>query len=170
MPSRSRRVERGEEEKIGYRSPPKACRWPKGTSGNPSGRKKLSNDFGEAFRRVAAKRVKKSEGGRPRRLTMIEAVMQAPMSHALMNDRKNRDYCLELMEEFGTEPEQLLPPFQNTMNVIYRDWEGKLVVNEPRIPRAFVSFVAECEQKHPKAAKAFLRMVGNAILKGVQNA
>jgi hypothetical protein len=155
-----------DDEPVGYGKPPKDRQWPQGTSGNPSGRKKGSKDFGVAFRKIAYKKTQLIESGKPRLVSMIDAVMRAPVINGLNKNKKNLQYALELMEEFGLET------FKPTHKVdeIYRDYEGKLAVTERLVPRNFERLIAEFESKNPDATKAWLKEFARVAAKlGAEN-
>jgi hypothetical protein len=145
---------------IGYGKPPKEYRWPKGHCGNPSSRKKASGEFGEAFRRVAHKKIQLIENGKSRTTSMIDAVMRAPLINALKKNKQNMLYVLSLMEEFGTEI-YALP--NRKLDRVYRNYEGKPVITVRLLPKRFETLIAEFERKNPAATKAWLRALGEML-------
>jgi hypothetical protein len=75
----------GSNHKVGYKSPPKHTRWKKGQSGNPKGRKKrrIVNDLSTLFHEILVEEIKVREGGRVRKITTLEAIIQACINSAL---------------------------------------------------------------------------------------
>lgn len=75
-----------DDEPTGYGKPPKATRFRKGRSGNPSGRPKQTRTQLELLRRELAQRVTVTEGGRKRRLTKGELVTKQLVTRALKGE------------------------------------------------------------------------------------
>lgn len=74
------------DEPVGYGKPPKATRFKKGRSGNPSGRPKQTRSQLELLRRELAQRVTVTEGGRKRRLTKGELITKQLVTRALKGE------------------------------------------------------------------------------------
>jgi hypothetical protein len=94
-------------------------------------------------------------------MTMIDAAVSGPLNHALNGNRKNGRQVLELMEEFGVEDVSIF--YRQKIDIIYYDYERKLVVNERCVPRNFARLYAECERRNPKVAKIWLDMIVSAL-------
>jgi Family of unknown function (DUF5681) len=79
-----------EEDKVGYKSPPKKHQFKKGESGNPKGSKKQEeiSDIRIVMQGVFAELVKVSEGGKVRIVSREEAIMNAELMNALNGDPK----------------------------------------------------------------------------------
>lgn len=90
-------------DKVGFCSPPKSKQWPKGTSGNPAGKKKGTKNFGTQFQKVATKAVTVKEGDHTKKMTLIELLANAPLVHGIKGDMKNAAHALKLAEEFGIQ-------------------------------------------------------------------
>lgn len=75
-----------DDEPVGYGKPPRATRFRKGRSGNPSGRPKQTRTQLELLRRELAQRVTVTEGGRKRRLTKGELVTKQLVTRALKGE------------------------------------------------------------------------------------
>ena len=92
-----------EEDKTGYKKPPKAFRFVKGQSGNPKGRKKAKRieDVGAALEEVLYESVQIREGDHLRTTTRLEATIQALRAKALQGDPKSIRGFLKLAEKLG---------------------------------------------------------------------
>ena len=93
----------GGEDKVGYKSPPKASRFVKGQSGNPKGRKKAKRveDVGVVLEEILDESVQLREGDRTRTMTRAEAIVQALRAKALKGDPKSIRGFLKLAETLG---------------------------------------------------------------------
>jgi hypothetical protein len=73
---------------VGYRKPPKASQFKRGSSGNPKGRPKgtrnMKTDLAEELQEI----IKVSEGGQPRRLSKQRALIKTLMAKALGGDAR----------------------------------------------------------------------------------
>jgi len=80
------------DEKVGYKSPPKKHQFKKGKSGNPKGSKKHEDvhDVRIVMEDVLAELmlVKAPGGGKPRTLSVEEAIMEAELRNALSGNPK----------------------------------------------------------------------------------
>ena len=75
-----------DEEPVGYGKPPKAPRFRKGRSGNPSGRPKRTRTQLEVLRRELSQRVTVTEGCRKRRLTKGELIAKQLVTRAVKGE------------------------------------------------------------------------------------
>jgi Family of unknown function (DUF5681) len=93
----------GSEDKVGYKSPPKASRFIKGHSGNPNGRKKAKRveDVGAVLDEILNESVQVREGEQTRTMTRLEATVQALRAKALKGDPKSMRSFLKLTETLG---------------------------------------------------------------------
>ena len=65
-----------DDDKVGYKRPPRATRWKKGQSGNPRGsRKRASLNVVETIDRAFAQQIDIIENGVRRRLSVFEAIL-----------------------------------------------------------------------------------------------
>jgi Family of unknown function (DUF5681) len=69
-------------ESVGYKNPPKATRFKKGQSGNPSGRPKKTAPLREVFRRELSGPMLFKDGGKVRALDSREAYVRALVKRA----------------------------------------------------------------------------------------
>lgn len=92
-----------DDEPVGYGKPPKATRFQKGRSGNPSGRPKRTRTQLELFRRELASRVTVTEGGRKRRLTKGELVAKQLVTRAVKGEVAALRMMLRMSELLDAE-------------------------------------------------------------------
>jgi hypothetical protein len=100
---------------VGYRKPPKSGQFRKGQSGNPKARKRGEENFITVFKRVAKRRVKVSDNGEVKTLTMMEVVILQNVKAALNGDPAAMNNVLRMSEQGGefldtTDPKQLGRP------------------------------------------------------------
>ncbi|MFO1162502.1 MAG: DUF5681 domain-containing protein [Reyranellaceae bacterium] len=92
-----------EPRKVGYRNPPVASRFPRGTSGNPLGRPKSQRGkvtLGGAMRELLMSDVAVVIEGRRRRMLRIEALADALMGAALEGNASAAKLVLDLAYKF----------------------------------------------------------------------
>lgn len=92
-----------DDEPVGYGKPPKATRFKKGRSGNPSGRPKRTATQLELLRRELAQRVTVTEGGRKRRLTKGELVAKQLVTRAVKGEVAALRMMLRMTELLDAE-------------------------------------------------------------------
>ena len=92
-----------DEEPVGYGKPPKASRFQKGRSGNPSGRPKKVRTQLEVARRELAQNVIVTENGRKRRLTKAQLVVKQLVNKALKGEAPAMRMLLRLGELMDAE-------------------------------------------------------------------
>ena len=75
---------------VGYGKPPKATKFKKGQSGNPSGRSKEPqvDDVRLLLDRILAEPVKVQEAGQVRTITNLESILHIQMTNALKGSKK----------------------------------------------------------------------------------
>ena len=100
---------------VGYRKPPKSGQFRKGQSGNPKARKRGEENLITVFKRVGKRRVKVSDHGVVKTLTMVEVVILQNMKAALNGDPVAMSNMLRLAEKGGefmdtTDPNQIGRP------------------------------------------------------------
>lgn len=94
-----------DDERVGYKRPPKEHQFKPGRSGNPRGRPKGSRSLPEEVRAALRKTVVVTEEGRRRRITVVEATLRRLVERALAKgDLRAIQHILSLADTFGTEP------------------------------------------------------------------
>jgi hypothetical protein len=96
-----------EDEKVGYGRPPKASRFKKGQSGNPSGRPKKQPSFPELLEKELRASVNIQEGGHLRTITKKEAIVKGMTNKAMKGCHQARRDVINLEREFPAPPEEL---------------------------------------------------------------
>jgi hypothetical protein len=91
------------EDKVGYKNPPKASRFIKGQSGNPKGRKKAKGveDVGVVLEEILDESVQVREGEQLRTMTRLEATIWALRAKALKGDPRSIRALIKLTESLG---------------------------------------------------------------------
>src|SRR5258707_882508 len=93
------------DEKVGYKRPPKKYQFKKGESGNPSGSKKRKyvDDARIVMEDVLAelKLVTVPGGGKPRTLSVEEAIMEAELRNALSGNPKATESLFKRAQKCG---------------------------------------------------------------------
>ena len=92
-----------QDERVGYGRPPRAHRFVKGRSGNPSGRPKRKPTQLELLRRELAERVVVSEGGRKRRLSKGALVAKQLVNRAVKGEIAALRIMLRMTELLDSE-------------------------------------------------------------------
>jgi hypothetical protein len=91
-------------EEVGYGRPPTHTRFPKGTSGNPRGRPKGSAGFREIIRKAFMRKATVKEGGKRRKITMMEAAFTKLIGNAANGDPKAAKAVVDVIRMLGLEP------------------------------------------------------------------
>lgn len=86
---------------VGYRRPPAAHRFTKGTSGNPSGRRKNVKSFSELLTEGLDRRITVQENGKPRRLRMRDVIVQGLINAAARREPNALRLLFRLMEQYS---------------------------------------------------------------------
>jgi hypothetical protein len=90
-----------DEAKAGYKHPPAKSRFPKGKSGNPSGRRKGQRNMATVLEEVLQQTVRVKQGDRSERLTKGEALFKVFLSKANNGDRRAIKGVSDLAEKIG---------------------------------------------------------------------
>jgi Family of unknown function (DUF5681) len=88
--------------KTGYRNPPKHTQFKKGVSGNINGRPKGSQNLGTLLMAAARDPVTATIGGKPRKISKLQATVMQLATKAAGGDRASTDKLLKLVDEFET--------------------------------------------------------------------
>lgn len=91
------------EYEIGYRKPPKATQFKKGTSGNPKGRPKGSVNLAALVRRVFERKVTIQQNGRMRKVTVSEAMLTRLIGKAITGDNAAMRLSIGLLQATDVE-------------------------------------------------------------------
>jgi len=71
-----------DEKEVGYKKPPKKHRFKKGTSGNPSGRRKGAKSFDSVLAEVLRRRITLTLNGESITTTILNALVQVLIKYA----------------------------------------------------------------------------------------
>lgn len=83
---------------VGYGKPPKATRFKRGASGNPSGRRKLPPTLSQILDRILAEKMEVTERGKSRRITKEEVFLRQLVARAMGADRQFGKLLLEYLQ------------------------------------------------------------------------
>ena len=86
---------------IGYRKPPVANRFKKGSSGNPKGRPKGSKNFATLLEKELKQTVVVNENGKRRKVTRLQAIVKRLVAGALQGEPKPLMTMLEILRRTG---------------------------------------------------------------------
>ncbi len=86
---------------VGYKRPPVHTRFKPGQSGNPSGRRKGSQNLKTIFEKILKEEVSLREGNEVRKVTKAEALMRGLVVGALKGDQRNVGTLLRIAEQAG---------------------------------------------------------------------
>ena len=85
---------------IGYGKPPKATQFPKGRSGNPTGRPRKKPTMADTARKALSSLVRVRDGDKVRLITQFEAVIRKQLEMAMKGDRKAAELVLRTAHLF----------------------------------------------------------------------
>jgi hypothetical protein len=119
--SRARRDSAKGEYDVGYRRPPKKTQFTPGQSGNPKGRPKGAKNEATIWRTIFNRKVAIREGGRTRKVSLLEAMLLKYTERALNGEAKAADFVLNRFgmtaraapetEELGQDDRQVIDDF-----------------------------------------------------------
>ena len=95
---------------VGYKRPPVNSRFKPGQSGNPSGRRKGSQNLKTIFENILKEEVSLREGNEVRKVTKAEALMRGLVVGALKGDHRSLGTLFRIAEQAGhfDEPGQAI--------------------------------------------------------------
>lgn len=93
----------GEDDKVGYKKPPKQHRFQPGQSGNPKGRKKGSISLEDVLLKELLSKVKIREGDKEHKVTKLGALIKSRINTALKGDRHAYADVMKLLERAGID-------------------------------------------------------------------
>jgi hypothetical protein len=112
-------LEGGVLHDVGYKKPPREKQWPKGTSGNPAGRKKGSRNIKIIFNKVANKLVSvKDVNGNTKKMTLMSYVVTSVLQKVASGNTKHALQALQWIANYSppepTEDELALGKISKT--------------------------------------------------------
>ena len=107
-----------EDDKVGYRKPPKHAQFKKGVSGNPSGRSKKALHFGAQVMRELKSTLTVNENGKRRVITKDDAVALQLVNKAASGNLQAARLVIELR---GQELERRAEEEQRALNKAKRN-------------------------------------------------
>jgi hypothetical protein len=100
--SKRKKPSEGGDYEVGYGRPPEHSRFKKGTSGNPQGRpRKTDNSLAAILAEALGEKVSVREGANIRRMSKLEMLVQAALSAAMKGDARARGDLLMLLIKTG---------------------------------------------------------------------
>jgi hypothetical protein len=114
-----------DEEKPGYKRPPKATQFKPGTSGNPRGRPKKPRDLEDDLIEMLSKNITVREDGKLRKISRQKAILRKLLSQALQGDAKALSSILSMRMKFDATreaPEQRAEEISDSDEVILDDY------------------------------------------------
>ncbi len=82
---------------VGYQKPPKATRFVKGQSGNPSGRPKGKKNWATALHEALEEKVTIVENGKKRQVTKLDAAIKQMINQAATGDKASMRHLMQLV-------------------------------------------------------------------------
>jgi hypothetical protein len=93
---------------VGYGRPPKNTQFTPGRSGNPRGRPKGTRPVGAVLREIIHQKIAVTEGGKTRRILVLEVMLRRLANDAMRGDQKAIKFLLLLIDRYGESPEATL--------------------------------------------------------------
>jgi len=91
---------------VGYCKPPKETRFKPGQSGNPKGRPRGARNLRTAVREALQEKIEIREGGRTRRVSKMDAIIQVTLNKGLKGDPKGLAAIVQLARLTGLMDEE----------------------------------------------------------------
>lgn len=109
---------------VGYGRPPAHTRFKPGQSGNPKGRPKGAKNEDTILREIMNRPIEIREGGRPRKISVLAAILLKFAENALKGDPKSATFLLNrygLAERNAPQTEGLDPDDRELLDSYVRD-------------------------------------------------
>jgi hypothetical protein len=104
------------DDRVGYKRPPKQTRFKPGQSGNPKGRPKYSRNLKTEFLEELSELILVREGDRTRKISKQRAFVKALVNGAIKGDMRAATALVSLCTRtFSNEPEDARPPSRRPM-------------------------------------------------------
>lgn len=135
---------------VGYCRPPKGSQFKPGQSGNPKGRKRQPKSVQAQVRKALSKKVRISEGGKPKWLTYQDLIIRTQLNKAAKGDLKAAAFVLNLARspEFADadtiDPNSLPAEDQAMFEEMMRQVLGS-DLSEPSVPGSQNNAEAEAD-------------------------
>jgi hypothetical protein len=145
----------GQDYEIGYCKPPKHTRFKPGQCGYPSGRPRGQRNFRTAIREALKEKMTVREGGRTRKLSKMDVVIQVALNKALKGDAKGLAAIVQLARWAGLMDEE--PETSSTESLsaedqaILDDYLARRGVKPRALEGEDPGAEAEKDRKKPKA-------------------
>ena len=97
------------KERVGYRHPPSATRFPPGRSGNPRGRPKGARNLNAIVAAALGERVAVKDNGRRRSVTKLEAAVTQLVNRAATGEIRATQLLLALVQANEARPPESQP-------------------------------------------------------------
>ena len=108
---------------VGYGKPPLHSRFPKGRSGNPSGKRARDPSLTELLRNEVNKKISITENGKTRRITKLQAIAMKSVQKAMQGDHRAQKQVIEALHETAQFPYLGDGPIHFTLNLEEDDRE-----------------------------------------------
>lgn len=135
-----------DDYEVGHGKPPKQTQFQKGRSGNPDGRPKASatptKKAASVLKEILNKKITVKDGGKTRRITKLEALLETLLNDALRGDKTARRLFVAMARETG----ELEVPPENKMRQ-----GGVLLISRPESPEEWARKAAEQQRKYREA-------------------
>lgn len=90
-----------EDDKVGYKRPPKHSHFKKGQSGNPKGRQKKSKNLDTLMLQELDRKILLKEGGTAKHVSKREAIALRIVNGALRGNQRQLEFLFRYMRELG---------------------------------------------------------------------
>ena len=108
----------------GYKRPPQHTQFQPGQSGNPSGRpKRKASTLTEKFELELDTSITVTEGGKPLKMTKLEAIVKQQTNKALQGDYKAAALLMKIVQLGQLKPMNNLSPVLDAMQAIHAKHE-----------------------------------------------